>query len=79
MSAFLKNVSVKVLGGRCFQCQSEAPSPPMTISPPLHNVYSTLYIILIHSGKGGGGGGELTREKVRGALLHKAGREYQHD
>jgi hypothetical protein len=26
-----------------------------------------------------GGGTELTREKVRRALLHKAGRKYQHD
>ncbi len=26
-----------------------------------------------------GGGGELTREKVRGAIVHKAGRKYQHD
>jgi hypothetical protein len=24
----------------------------------------------------GGGGGELTREKVRGAIVHKAGRKY---
>ncbi len=24
-------------------------------------------------------GGELTGEKVRGALVHKAGRKYQHD
>jgi hypothetical protein len=24
-------------------------------------------------------GGELTREKVRGAIVHKAGRKYQHD
>jgi hypothetical protein len=28
---------------------------------------------------GGGRGGELTREKSRGAMLHKAGRKYQHD
>ncbi len=25
------------------------------------------------------GGGELTREKVRGAIVHKAGQKYQHD
>jgi hypothetical protein len=25
------------------------------------------------------GGGELTREKVRGAIVHKAGRKYQND
>jgi hypothetical protein len=27
----------------------------------------------------GGGGGKLTREKVRGTIVHKAGRKYQHD
>jgi hypothetical protein len=26
-----------------------------------------------------GGGGELTREKVGGAIVHKAGRKYKHD
>jgi hypothetical protein len=34
--------------------------------------------VLIHTGGGGGGGGKLTREKVRGAIVHKAGRKYQH-
>jgi hypothetical protein len=48
---------------------SEAPSPPMTLSPPLHNVYVyTVYLYLYTQG-----GGELTREKVRGATVHKAG------
>jgi hypothetical protein len=36
-------------------------------------VYTTLYLFTQ-----GRGGGELTREKVRGAILHKAGRKYQH-
>jgi hypothetical protein len=36
-------------------------------------VYSILLL-----GKGGGGR-ELTREKVRGAIVHKAGRKYQND
>jgi hypothetical protein len=40
---------------------SEAPSPPMT-------PYS---LPPLHTG-----GGELTREKVRGAIVHKAGRKY---
>ncbi len=35
-----------------------------------------VYSILIHTGKGGGGE-ELTREKVREAIVHKAGRKYQ--
>ncbi len=35
---------------------------------------------LFTQGKGGGGRrGELTREKVRGAKVNKAGRKYQHD
>jgi hypothetical protein len=50
----------------------EALSPPKPPYPPplLHtvNVYS-------HMGRGG----KLTREKVRGAIVHKAGRKYQHD
>ncbi len=37
------------------------------------------YTVLIHTGKVGKGGGELTREKVRGPILHKNGRKYQHD
>ena len=57
---------------------SEAPPSydPILPSPLTHciRVYSTL----IHTRKGGGGG-ELTREKVRGAIVHKAGRKYQHD
>jgi hypothetical protein len=53
----------------------EAPSPPVTpYSPPLTHcirVYSTL----IHTGRVG----ELTIKKVRGAIVHKAGRKYHHD
>ncbi len=53
---------------------SVAPSPPMTpySPPPLHTTY-TVYLFTQ------GGRGELTREKVRGAIVHKAGRKYQHD
>ncbi len=32
-----------------------------------------------YSRREGGRGGELTREKVRGTMVHKAGRRYQHD
>ncbi len=32
--------------------------------------------VLIHTGKGERGEAELTREKVRGAIVHKAGRKY---
>ncbi len=56
----------------------EALSPPMTPCPPLHTeFYHTVYFFT----HGRGDGGELTRdwEKVRGAIVHKAGRKYQHD
>jgi hypothetical protein len=58
---------------------SEALSPPMTPNapPPLHIVY--VYYTLIHRREGREGGGELSREKVRGATVHKAGRKYEHD
>jgi hypothetical protein len=59
---------------------SEAPSPPLTLfSPPLtHCTYVyTVYTILLHTGKGGGRV-EIIRE-VRGTMLHKAGRKYEHD
>jgi hypothetical protein len=58
---------------------SEAPSRPMTPNPPpppIHTVYAyTVYLFT----QGRGEEGELTREKVTGAMLHKAGRQYQHD
>jgi hypothetical protein len=47
------------------------------ILPPLTHCIR-VYSILIHAEKGAGEG-KLTREKVRGALVHKAGRKYQHD
>jgi hypothetical protein len=53
---------------------SEAPSSPMTpYSPPPHTHVYTVYLFT----QGRGGGRELTREKVRGAIVHKPGRKYQ--
>jgi hypothetical protein len=54
---------------------SEAFSPPMasySSPPPLRALTHCIrvYSILIHTGKGG----ELTREKVRGAIVHKTDR-----
>jgi hypothetical protein len=44
---------------------------PILPFPPLHTVYTCiLYSILIHTGRGG-----RTREKVRGEIVHQAGRK----
>jgi hypothetical protein len=62
---------------------SEAPYTPKThspydpYSPPLHAVY--VYMYNYSHREGGGGVGELTREMVRGEIVHKAGRKYQRD
>jgi hypothetical protein len=68
-----KNFPAKGLCGRCYL--SEATSPPMTpFPPPLHSVHVyTVYLLFINTGKGEGGWGVLTREKVRGATVHKTG------
>ncbi len=59
---------------------SEAPSRPI-MTPPHPPLTHCIRVqrIFIHTGKGERGGGELTREKVVGAKVHKAGRKYQHD
>jgi hypothetical protein len=74
-----KNLYHLPVNGRC-----EAPSPNMTpLNPPLTQcirVCSTYTYSHREVGGGGGGGwGELTREEVRGAKVHKAGRKYQHN
>jgi hypothetical protein len=54
---------------------SETPTPPMTpySPPPLHTIYVyTVYCTYTHRR---GRGGEQTREKVRGAIVHKACRK----
>ncbi len=68
MSAFLKYWLVKVLGGKVFLCLRPTPLLwPHPHPPPPHIVYvGTLY--LFTQGRGGRCG-ELTREKVRGAML----------
>jgi hypothetical protein len=66
------------LCGSCFYL-SEAPPSPMTPYSPLPPTGPhTVYLLLIHTGKGGEGG-ELTREKARGAIVHKTDRKYQYD
>ncbi len=75
MSSFLKNWPLKVLGGRCYlsEAQDPLPKPP---PPPLHTVWIHTPV-LIHTRMGGGG--RWTSEKVRGALVYKRGRKYEHD
>ncbi len=56
---------------------SEAPSPPMTPYSPPYTLYTckqNTYSLK----EGGGMGVELTREKVRVAIIHKAGRKYMY-
>ncbi len=76
---FLKKFPVKGLCGRCFTCLR--PSPllwPHTLHPP-PPVTHCILVFMYNYSHGERGGGELTREKVRGAIIHKAGRKYQHD
>ncbi len=51
----------------CLRTRTTYPSPP-----PLTHCIS-VYSIQIYTGKEGRGGETLTREKVRGAIVHKAG------
>ncbi len=74
MSAFLKNLPVKVLGGRCLSVwgpQSPTPPPLYTLCEYIHTP------VLIHTCKGGGG--RWTSGNIRGALVHKRGQKYQQD
>ncbi len=49
---------------------SEGHSPPMTPYFPPYTLYGYTYM---YSHRAVIGGGELTREKVRGAIVHKGG------
>ncbi len=48
------------------------------ILPPC-TLYTCIQYIYLFTQERGREGGELTREKVRGAIVHKADRKYQHD
>ncbi len=48
--------------------------------PPCYTLYKYITLYLFTQGRGEGGWGWMrTSEKVRGALVHKRGRKYQHD
>ncbi len=63
---FLQNWPIQLLGGRCLSVWDSPPSYEPILPPPLTHCS-------IHVYRGGGGGRELTREKVIRAMLHKAG------
>jgi hypothetical protein len=69
-----EKIDLKGLFGKCFICLSP---------PPITTPYSPLTHCIVYkytySHREGGGGVELTRENVRGAIVHKAGQKYQHD
>ncbi len=65
----LKNWPVKGLCGWCFICLR--PPPLLWPKPPPFKPFYVYTLYLFTQGRGGGR--EQTREKVRGALVHKAG------
>jgi hypothetical protein len=49
-------------------------------TPPPYTLHTCIIQYTYSRRVGGKGGvGKLTREKIRGAIVHKAGRKYQHD
>jgi hypothetical protein len=56
---------------------SEVLRPALSYDPPPTHCIRVYTIQYTYSHREGGE--ELTREKVRGAIVHKAGRKYQHD
>ncbi len=68
-----ENWPVKVPGGRCLSVWGPRSPPP----PSCYTLYE--YIPLYLFTQGMGDGGRWISEKVRGALVHKRGRKYQHD
>jgi hypothetical protein len=60
MSGFLKNLPVKVLGGRCLSVWG--PGPPL----PVPHCMNTCTPVLIHTGKGGEDGGGQPVRRLEG-------------
>jgi hypothetical protein len=87
MSLFKQKLHINVLCGRCFICL-RPPLPYVPILPPPHTLYTCIQVylftttiyLLIHKGKGGEGKGEeLPERRLERAIVHNAGRKYQHD
>ncbi len=70
---YLKKLTCKETLRQMFHL-SEAPSPPMSQYSPPYTLYTCIQYT--YSQREGGEEGDLTREKVRGAIVHKAGRKY---
>jgi serine/threonine protein kinase len=71
----LKKFTCKGLCGRCLSVWG--PEPHI---PPLHTVHVyTVYNILIHTGKRGGGGRVQRERRLEGQQFTKLGRKYQHE
>ncbi len=51
-------------------------APPL-LWPPTAPPYTYVYAVYLFTQRRGGG--EPTKEKVRGAIVHKAGQKYKHD
>jgi hypothetical protein len=76
MSAFLKNLPVKVPGAGDYPSEAPVYALHTTRSPPpCYTLYEYIPLYLFTQGRGA----RWTSEKVRGALVHKRGRKYQHD
>ncbi len=73
---YLKKLTCRGTLGQVFYL-SEAPSLPMTPYSPLTRIH--VENVYLFTQVRWGRGVELTREKVRGAIIHKAGRKYQND
>ncbi len=74
---YLKKLTCRDFAADALSVWGPLPSYDPILRPPVHTVY--VNTVHTYSHREGGEGGELTREKVRGAIVHNAGRKYQHD
>jgi hypothetical protein len=71
---YLKKLTCTGILGQVFYLSE----PLLSYGPvlPPYTLYTCIqYSMLIHTGKEG----EITKEKIRGPMAHKAGQKYQHD
>jgi hypothetical protein len=76
---YLKKLTCKGTSRQVFYL-SEAPSLPMIpYSTHTYTLYKCIVHLQVYLFTQGRGGGELIREKVKEAIVHKTGRKCQHD